>query len=34
MGTPLIPNWNRVTSAIPDIFDMLKMAVEEDNKQP
>ena len=32
MGTPLIPNWNRVTSAIPDIFDMLKMAVEEDNK--
>jgi len=32
MSTPLIPNWNRVTSAIPDIFDMLKMAVEEDNK--
>lgn len=32
MGTPLIPNWNRVTSAIPDIFDMLKIAVEEDNK--
>ena len=32
MCTPLIPNWNRVTSAIPDIFDMLKMAVEEDNK--
>jgi glucosyl-3-phosphoglycerate synthase len=32
MGTPLIPNWNRVTSAIPSIFDMLKAAVEEDNK--
>lgn len=32
MGTPLIPNWNRVTSAIPDIFDMLKAAVEEDNR--
>lgn len=30
MSTPLIPNWNRVTSAIPDIFDMLKMAVDED----
>lgn len=32
MGTPLIPNWNRVVSAIPDIFDMLKAAVEEDSK--
>jgi len=32
MGTPLIPNWNRVISAIPDIFEMLKSAVEEDNK--
>lgn len=32
MGTPLIPNWNRVVSAIPGIFDMLKVAVEEDNK--
>jgi glucosyl-3-phosphoglycerate synthase len=32
MGTPLIPNWNRVTSAIPSIFDMLKSAIEEDNK--
>ncbi len=30
MSTPLIPNWNRVTSAIPDIFDMLSTAVEED----
>ncbi len=32
MSTPLIPNWNRVTSAIPGILDMLKKAVEEDNK--
>jgi glucosyl-3-phosphoglycerate synthase len=32
MSTPLIPNWNRVTSAIPDIYDMLKTAVEEDSK--
>ncbi len=32
MITPLIPNWNRVTSAIPDILEMLKMAVDEDNK--
>lgn len=32
MGNPLIPNWNRVTAAIPDIFEMLKLAVDEDNK--
>lgn len=32
MRTPLIPNWNRVTSAIPGILDMLKKAVDEDNK--
>lgn len=32
LGTPLIPNWNRVTSAIPGILDMLKSAVDEDNK--
>lgn len=32
MGTPLIPNWNRVTSAIPGVLDMLKKAVDEDNK--
>lgn len=29
-GPPLIPNWNRVISAIPGILDMLKMAVDED----
>ncbi len=32
LGTPLIPNWNRVTSAIPGIHDMLKKAVDEDNR--
>lgn len=32
MVMPLIPNWNRVTSAIPDILEMLKAAVDEDNK--
>jgi glucosyl-3-phosphoglycerate synthase len=32
MSTPLIPNWNRVVSAIPDIFEMLTIAVEEDSK--
>lgn len=32
MGNPLIPNWNRVSAAIPDIFEMLKIAVDEDNK--
>ncbi len=32
LGTPMIPNWNRVTSAIPGILDMLKKAVDEDNQ--
>ena len=32
MGTPLIPNWNRVTSAIPGVLDMLKKAVDADNE--
>jgi glucosyl-3-phosphoglycerate synthase len=32
LGTPLISNWNRVTSAIPEFLDMLRSAVEEDNK--
>ncbi|MBW1679504.1 MAG: glycosyl transferase [Deltaproteobacteria bacterium] len=30
-GTPLIPNWNRVTSAIPGFFSLLKTAVDKDN---
>jgi len=32
LGTPLISNWNRVTSAIPEFLEMLKSAVEEDNR--
>jgi len=31
-GTPRIPNWNRVLSAIPNIFDQLEEAVERDNR--
>lgn len=31
LGAQLIPNWSRVTSAIPDILDQLEQAVEEDN---
>lgn len=31
LGIPLISNWNRVTSAIPDFFEMLKDAVNRDN---
>ncbi len=32
MGSPPIPNWSRVKAAIPDIFEMLKAAVEADNR--
>ncbi len=32
--TPLIPNWNRVTAAIPDFLDQLNEIVEEENSQP
>ncbi|MFQ5801918.1 MAG: glycosyl transferase [Candidatus Methylomirabilales bacterium] len=31
LGTILIPNWNRVVSAIPDIFDQLLTVVADDN---
>jgi len=31
MGIPSIPNWNRVTAAIPDFFEMLVDAIEKDN---
>ncbi len=31
LGAPLIPNWNRVTSASPDFLQQLEAAVEEDN---
>ena len=32
LGIPLIPNWSRIVSAIPDFFDRLLETVEEDNK--
>ena len=32
MEVPYVPNWNRVISAIPDIFTLLTEAVENDNK--
>ncbi|MFQ5957234.1 MAG: glycosyl transferase [Candidatus Brocadiales bacterium] len=31
-GMPLIPNWNRITSAVPNFFDLLAEAVDADNK--
>ena len=30
---PFIPSWNRVISAIPDILEQLKEAVENDRKE-
>ena len=30
LGMPQIPNWNRVTSALPDFLDELREAVEVD----
>jgi len=31
LGAPLIPNWNRVVAAVPDIYARLNQAVEADN---
>jgi glucosyl-3-phosphoglycerate synthase len=31
LGIPLIPNWSRVLSALPDVFDLLLEAVGRDN---
>jgi glucosyl-3-phosphoglycerate synthase len=31
LGQPLIPNWNRIVAAVPDIFTRLNEAVENDN---
>ncbi|KPJ56772.1 MAG: glycosyl transferase [Deltaproteobacteria bacterium DG_8] len=31
--SPLIPNWNRVTSAIPDFLEQLHAVVEEENQK-
>ena len=33
MAKPFIPSWNRVVSAMPDVFDRLIEAVELDNKE-
>ena len=30
MEVPQIPNWNRVTSALPDFLDELRVAVDAD----
>ncbi len=32
LGVPLIPSWDRVTSALPDIMEMVGKAVDDDNK--
>lgn len=32
-GSPQIPNWNRVMSAVPDIFDRIRRAVLADNEE-
>jgi glucosyl-3-phosphoglycerate synthase len=34
LGNPQIPNWNRVTSALPDFLDQLREAVEADAADP
>jgi glucosyl-3-phosphoglycerate synthase len=34
MGAPQIPNWSRVTSALPDFLAELHEAVEADNREP
>jgi glucosyl-3-phosphoglycerate synthase len=31
LGTPRIPSWNRVSSAIPEIFELLEDTVEKDH---
>ncbi len=33
METPFIPSWNRVISAVPDILERLKKAVEDDHNE-
>jgi glucosyl-3-phosphoglycerate synthase len=33
LGTPLIPNWNRITAALPDFLHELKETVEADNAE-
>jgi glucosyl-3-phosphoglycerate synthase len=33
MEAPFVPSWNRVASAMPDVLERLKEAVELDNEQ-
>ncbi|TGV16936.1 glycosyl transferase, partial [Pseudoalteromonas sp. MEBiC 03607] len=33
MEAPFVPSWNRVASAMPDVFARLEEAVELDNKE-
>ena len=33
METPFMPTWNRVQSAVPDILEELKDAVEQDHME-
>ena len=33
MEAPFVPSWNRVVSAMPDVFERLKEAVELDNEE-
>jgi glucosyl-3-phosphoglycerate synthase len=33
LGAPQIPNWSRVSSALPDFLEELKAAVEADNAE-
>jgi glucosyl-3-phosphoglycerate synthase len=30
LGAPLIPNWNRIAAAFPDVLEQLRVAVDED----
>ncbi|MBW2242561.1 MAG: glycosyl transferase [Deltaproteobacteria bacterium] len=32
LGAPQIPNWNRVTSAVPEILELLREAVQKDSQ--
>jgi glucosyl-3-phosphoglycerate synthase len=32
MGAPQIPNWNRVTSALPELLPLLRDAVDADSQ--
>jgi hypothetical protein len=34
MGLPQIPNWSRVTSALPNFLEELREAVDSDAREP